>query len=241
MSFSALSCPPCKRFGTGSTGAVGTPRQGTPQDPRHGSLWGQLSCLDRPGASSWSRSPRRDGQHGWTTQALCERLGSWLTELRWKCRHGHQEQSEAQPGRGKAGGHPSPIILLLPDLVPAPSCWQGQISAPPPLQELPSVPESTSHTSTFQQGNPGAAVAEVQPSPGGVEPELCLLLLGAGWTGPQGHLRVSLWAWRGARQAPLRAHDGGAVRLIHVPMEGWTSRSHPDDGHQGRGETASQP
>lgn len=99
------------------------------------------------------------------------------------------------------------------------SCWK---SFPPPGKHR------AWHTSTFQHGNPGAAITEVQPSPGGVEPELRLLLLGAGWTGPQGHFHVSLWAQTGARQAPL----------MHVMEEG---RGSPQDtqkaehpiGHQG--------
>lgn len=183
-----------------------------------------------------------DGQHG---HCVSDRgAGSQRRlnpELHWKCRCGHQEQSEGRPSRGEAGGHPSSLILLLPDLVPTPKCCQEQISAPRLLQEPPTIPESTLHTSTFQHGNPGAAVAEVQPSPGGVEPELRLLLLGAGWTGPQGHLRVGLWARRGARQAPLSAQDWRSSQARPCAhREGWMSRSHPDDGHQGTGETASQ-
>lgn len=75
-----------------------------------------------------------DGQHGhcvndWGAGSQ-RRLNP---ELHWKCQCGHREQSKVWPGRGEAGGHPNPIILLLPDLVPTPSCCQGQTSAPPLL------------------------------------------------------------------------------------------------------------
>lgn len=117
----------------------------------------------------------------------------------------------------EAGGHPRPLVLLLPELVPTPKCCQGQTSASPLLLEPPSTPTNVLHTSTFQHGNPGAAIAEVQPSLGGIEPELRLLLLAAGWTGPQGHFRVGLWAQRGSRKTPLSTHDGRAVRLSPTP------------------------
>lgn len=90
----------------------------------------------------------------------------------------------------------SPAVLPgQTDLGPAPKCRQGESLA---LEELPLPHRMGAHSTrliiTFQHGDPGTAIAEVQPSPGGVEPELCLLLLGAGRTGPQGHLHVGSWA-----------------------------------------------
>lgn len=119
-------------------------------------------------------------------------------------------ESKAKPGQAsrRQGDTPAPSFSCCLTQFP-PQRWV--LSRANPAPPLLTIPESTSHPSTFQHGHPGAAVAEVEPSPGGVEPQLRLLPLGAGGTGPQGHLRVALWARRGAR-----THGGGAVRPIPV-------------------------
>lgn len=112
-------------------------------------------------------------------------------------------ESKAKPGQVEEGKGDTPAPHSAADSHPQrenlSSCSAARVSFPPwGCQKLPS--------NTFQHGDPGAAIAQVQPSAGGVEPELSLLLLGAAWPGPQGHLHVSLWAWRGERQEPLSAH-----------------------------------
>lgn len=165
--------------------------------------------------------------------------GAWIQSCTGSVDGG--TESKAKPGRARRGRDtPAPSFCCCLTWFLPQTAAKGKSLLLLCCKSLPPPPRAH-YTSTFQHGNPGAAIAEVESSPGGIEPELCLLLLAAGWTGPQGHLRVGLWARRGARRVPLRAHNGGAVRLIPMPTEGWTSQSHPDDGHQGTGEMASRP
>lgn len=123
------------------------------------------------------------------------------------------KQSPAKQGRGR--GHPNPRILLLPDLVPTPKCCQGQISAPPLLQEPPSTPRAHCTPVPSSMEIQALPLQRYSPRREALNQNCAFSCLVQGGRDPRVTF-VSVSGHREEQGKRLSAHDGGAARLIPV-------------------------